>query len=228
MSESNNNKAYVPITPNVKYNPFNQLKYLIKQEIMAINTLKVCQVVKVNEDNTLNIKPMVCRLDTNLEPIEPVVIKDVPILRVQGGTGGFQIVYKVGDIVLVGFCDRDTNAVKRSKKQSAPSTLTPFPLSSGVVLGAVFFANQSVYVKVDDKIYIIGKTEITGDLNVSGKTEIGGKLEVDGDVEAKSNLEVGGEVKATSYSVGSQAGASISFVDAGGNTHIVVNGIIVS
>lgn len=213
---NNNNKAYVPITPNVKYNSFNQLKYLIKQEIMAINTLKVCQVVKVNNDNTLNIKPMVCRLDTNLEPIEPVVIKDVPILRVQGGTGGFQIVYKVGDIVLVGFCDRDTNSVKRSKKQSAPSTLTPFPLSSGVVLGAVFFANQSVYVKVDDKIYCVGNMVLTGDISVSGKAEIGG------------NTTISGVCDASAYSVDGTEGATLTFVDAGGNTHSVVNGIIVS
>ena len=227
MSE-NNNKAYVPITPNVKYNSFNQLKYLIKQEIMAINTLKVCQVVKVNNDNTLNIKPMVCRLDTNLEPIEPVVIKDVPILRVQGGTGGFQIVYKVGDIVLVGFCDRDTNAVKRSKKQSAPSTLTPFPLSSGVVLGAVFFANQSVYVKVDDKIYCVGNMVLTGDISVSGKAEISGNTEIGGNATITGNTTITGVCEATAYSVGGTAGATITFVDSLGVSHSVVNGIIVS
>lgn len=225
MSE---NKAYSNINPDVKYNSFNQLKYLIKQEIMNINTLKICQVVKVNNDGTLNIKNMVCHLDAKLEPIEPVIIKNVPILRTQGGTSGFQIAYNVGDIVLVGFCDRDIQAVKRSKAQAAPSTLLPFPLSSGIVLGAVLFAEQSIYVKVTDKIYLVGNTEITGNLEVSGNTEIGGKLEVTGDVEAKSNLEVIGEVKATAYSVGTQAGASLTFVDAGGNTHTVVNGIIVS
>lgn len=225
MSE---NTAYTTITPNVKYNSFNQLKYLIKQEIMGINTLKVCQVVKVNADNTLNIKNMVCRLDAQMKPIEPIVWENVPILRTQGGTSGFQIAYNVGDIVLVGFCDRDYNAVKRSKAQAAPSTLLPFPLSSGIVLGAIFFEEQNIYVKVSDKIYLFGNTEITGNLEVSGKTEIGGKLEVKSDIEAKSNLEVTGDVKAATYTVGTQAGASLTFVDAGGNTHTVVNGIIVS
>ena len=171
---------------------------------------------------------MVCKLDAKLEPIEPVVIKNVPILRTQGGTSGFQIAYNVGDIVLAGFCDRDYSAVKRSKTQAAPSTLLPFPLSSGIVLGAIFFANQSIYVKVTDKIYLVGNTEITGNLEISGNTEIGGKLEVTGDIEAKSNLEVTGDVKAATYTVGTQAGASLTFVDASGNPHMVVNGIIVS
>ena len=228
------NKAFSNISPNVKYNSFNQLKYLIKQEIMGINTLKVCQVVKVNADNTLNVKNMVSRLDAKLEPIEPVVIKNVPILRTQGGTSGFQIAYNVGDIVLVGFCDRDIQAVKRSKAQSAPSTLLPFPLSSGIVLGAVFFANQSIYVKVTDKIYLVGNTTLTGTLSVSSDATIGGNANISGNATIGGNADITGNATitgaadATAYKVAGTAGATITFLDLAGNPHSVVNGIVVS
>ncbi len=223
-----NNIAYTNIKPDTKYNSFNQLKYLIKHDIMGINTLKICQVVKVNADGTLNVKNMVCHLDAKLEPIEPVVIKNLPILRTQGGTSGFQIAYNVGDIVLVGFCDRDIQAVKRSKAQSAPSTLLPFPLSSGIVLGAVLFAEQSIYVKVTDKIYLIGNTTLTGNIDISGNADIGGNATIGGNADVTGNVTTMGAVDATAYKVAGTAGATIVFLDLAGNPHSVVNGIIVS
>lgn len=218
----NNNIAYTSISSNIRYNSFNQLNYLIKGRIADINTLKVCQIVKVNEDGTLDVKNMVCNLDAQLQPIEPPILKNMSILRTQGGTSGFQVVYKVGDIVLVGFCDRDTQAVKRSKTQSSPSTLQNFPLSSGIVLGAVYFAEQTIYVKVDDKVYIVGNTELTGTLSVSSDTSIGGNATISGDTSTTGNNEAG------TYSVGGQAGATLTFVDLSGTPHSVVNGIIVS
>jgi hypothetical protein len=195
---------------------FNTLDFYIDGKLLKINTIKICKITSVNDDGTVNVIPMVKRLNGKKEPLPSVELKGFPILRQQGGTSGFIIDYTVGDIVLVGFCDRDPQSVIRSKKEAAPSTYTPFPLSGGIVLGAVLFEDAQIYVRVSDKIYCVGDLSLTGNAEISGNAAISGDMEVSGNNEAAS------------YSVGGTAGASLTFVDAGGTTHTVVNGIIVS
>lgn len=201
---------------------FQALDFFIDNKILEINTVKICQVTKVNDDGTLNVKSLVLSLDGKKEPIPSVEWKNYPILRQQGGTSGFVIQYNVGDIVLVGFCDRDPQAVVRSKKEAAPSTFAPFPLSGGIVFGAVLFNMPEVYVKTTDKVYCVG------DLDVSKNVNIQKNLTVEKNCEIEGNLTVTGGVDATQYSVANTPGATLSFTDAGGNTHSVVNGIVVS
>jgi hypothetical protein len=189
---------------------FNTLDFYIDGKLLRINTIKICKISAVNADGTVNVIPMVKNLNGKKEPLPLSELKSFPILRQQGGTSGFIIEYQVGDIVLVGFCDRDPQAVIRSKKEAAPSTYTPFPLSGGIVLGAVLFEDAQIYVKVTDKIYCVG------DLSLSGNAKISGEVETTGNNEAAS------------YSVGGTSGATLSFTDMAGVTHSVVNGIIVS
>lgn len=189
---------------------FNTLDFYVDGKLLRINTIKICKISAVNPDGTVNVIPMVKRLNGKKEPVTSMELKSFPVLRQQGGTSGFIVDYSVGDIVLVGFCDRDPQAVIRSKKEAAPSTLTPFPLSGGIVLGAVLFEDAQIYVKVSDKIYCVG------DLSLSGNAKISGDVETTGNNEAAS------------YSVGGTSGATLSFTDMAGVTHSVVNGIIVS
>lgn len=189
---------------------FQSLDFFIDNKILEINTLKICQVTKVNADNTVNVKSMVLHIDGENKPIPAVEWQNFPILRAQGGTSGFVIQYNVGDIVLVGFCDRDPQAVVRSKKESAPTTYLPFPLSGGIVLGAVLFANAQVYVKTTDKVYCIGNFDVSLNANIQGA------------------LNVGGNTDSASYSVEGTPGATLTFTDLGGTVHTVKNGIIIS
>lgn len=195
---------------------FQALDFFIDNKILEINTLKLCQVTKVNNNNTVNVKQLVLNLDGQKKPIPAVEWPNFPILRQQGGTSGFVIEYKVGDIVLVGFCDRDPQAVIRSKKESAPTTYLPFPLSGGIVLGAVLFANAQVYLKTTDKVYCVGNFDVSLNANIQGNLTVGGDSNVTGNNEAAS------------YSVGGTPGATLTFRDENGDPHSVVNGIIVS
>lgn len=213
---------------------FQSLDFFIDNKILEINTLKLCQVTKVNANNTLNVKQLVLSLDGQKKPIPAVEWPNFPILRQQGGTSGFVIEYNVGDIVLVGFCDRDPQAVVRSKKESAPTTYLPFPLSGGIVLGAVLFNVPEVYVKTTDKVYCAGDLDVSKNANiqknltVEKNCEIEGNCSITGNTDMTGNLTVTGGVDAAQYSVANTPGATLSFTDAGGNIHSVVNGIIVS
>ena len=201
---------------------FNALDFYIDGKLLQINTIKICKVTAVNADKTLNVLPMVKKLNGKKEPLKANELKGFPVLRQQGGTSGFIIDYSVGDIVLVGFCDRDSQAVIRSKKESAPSTYTPFPLSAGIVLGAVLFEDAQIYVKVTDKIYCVGDLSLTGNAAISGNAEITGNTEIGGNVITTGNNE------AATYSVGGVAGVSLTFKDSEGVEHTVINGIMVS
>lgn len=199
----------------------NELDFFVDGKLLEINTIKICQVTKVNGD-FVNVKPLVLGLDGENKPIESTELKGLPIARQQGGTSGFVIEYNVGDIVLVGFCDRDPQAVIRSKKEAAPSTYCPFPLSGGIVLGAVLFNVPEVYIKTTDKVYCVG------DLDVSKNTNIQKNLTVEQNCEIEGNCTITGNLDAGKYAVNGTDGATLTFTDAGGVTHSVVNGIIVS
>lgn len=209
-------KGYGSQDADTNLSEFQALDFFIDNKILEINTIKMCRVTKVNDNGTLNVKSLILSLDGKKEPIPSVEWKNYPILRQQGGTSGFVIEYNVGDIVLVGFCDRDPQAVIRSKKEAAPTTYLPFPLSGGIVLGAVLFANAQVYLKTTDKVYCVGNFDVSLNANIQGDLTVGGSSSVTGNNEAAT------------YSVGGVSGATLTFTDAGGNTHSVVNGIIVS
>ena len=211
----------------------NELDFFIDGKMLEINTIKICRITQVNGDNA-NVKPLVLGLDGENKPIEATELTDLPILRQQGGTSGFVIQYNVGDIVLVGFCDRDPQAVVRSKKEAAPSTFVPFPLSGGIVLGAVLFNAPEVYVKTTDKVYCVGDLDVSKNANiqknltVEKNCEIEGNCNITGNTDMAGNLTVVGNVDAAQYAAGGTPGVSLSFTDMAGVSHTVVNGIIVS
>lgn len=189
---------------NVDNNDFNQMDFLIRTNLLKLNTLKICKVEAVNEDNTLDVSNMIFQVDAFGKTLQPALLKSLPIMAIQGGTSGIQIVYHTGDIVICGFCDRDIQSVKRSKKQAAPATRALSPLTSGVVLGAVLFTNPIVKIKIDDKVYISGA------------------------VSADSLISANGGIDATSYKANGSAGITTTFTDAGGVTHNVKNGLVIS
>jgi hypothetical protein len=205
----------------------NELDFFVDGKILEINTIKICQVTKVNGD-TVNVKPLVLNLDGDKKPIEATELKELPFIRQQGGTSGFVIEYNVGDIVLVGFCDRDPQGVIRSKKETAPATYCPFPLSGGIVLGAVLFAAAQVYLKTTDKVYCVGSFDVSLDANIQGDLTVGGNSTITGNNTVNGNNVVVGNNEAATYSVGGTPGATLSFTDLAGVKHSVVNGIIIS
>ena len=182
-----------------KDNFFNQLSYMIDVKLKQLNTLKICTVIAYHTTTkTIDVRPMLVDTDGSGNQIEQPILYGIPIMQMQGGTSGIQIEYQAGDIVLCAFCDKDIQGLKRSKKISAPTTDLITPLNSAICVGAVLFNNATVYIKVTDKIYLNGDAEVSG------------------------------SIKSAGYSTGTFTGIDTSFVDAGGVTHLVKKGLIVS
>lgn len=212
---ANSNTLYTSFSPQDRMNDFSALEYWFRKKAENINTFKLCRISKANEDGSYDAETLVNELNPYTNKAQAIRLQSLPVLRVQGDSAGFIVTYGPGDIVLVGFCDRDIQAVKRSKDFAAPGTNIQFPLSSGIILGAVLFNAPSVYVKASDKVYI------KGDIDTDDKIRAGSITA--GEITASEALEISGTL-----TVANTPGINGAFVDAGGTTHTVKNGIIVS
>lgn len=209
---------YTSFSAQDRVNDFGALEYWFRKKMEGVNTIKLCRITKVNADGTYNTETLVNDINPYTNTGIPVKLQSVPALRQQGGSGGFIIGYAPGDIVLVGFCDKDIQAAARAKDFAAPGTALQFPLSSAIILGAVFYEEPAIFVKVTDKVYINGDTVTPDGItagSVTAETASADNLTVN------TSLTVDGTV-----TVSGQPGISTTFVDAGGVTHTVVNGII--
>lgn len=209
------NNLYTSFTPQERTNDFSALEAWFRKKAENINTIKLCRITAKNDDGTYNAETLVNELNPYTNLSTGIKFSSVPCIRQQGGTGGVIIEYAPGDIVIMGFCDRDIQAAVRSKDFSAPGTELLFPLSSGIILGAALFSAPSVSVKVTDKVYVKG--DIDSDDNIRA-----GSITAD-EITASSSLEISGTL-----TVANTPGINGAFVDAGGTTHTVKNGIIVS
>ena len=213
-------ELYTSFSPFDRIDNFSALEYWFRKKMESVNTIKLCRITKANEDGTCDAETLVNEINPYTNQGTPLKLPSLPVLRQQGGAGGFIINYAPGDIVLVGFCDKDIQAVVRSKDFAAPGTALQFPLSSGIILGAVLYNNPTVSVTATDKVYISGDTE-TPDTITAG--EVKAETIDGGDVTVDTSLTVDGTI-----TVSGSPGVTTSFVDAGGVTHTVVNGIITS
>jgi len=183
---------------------YNDRANLFNQLVYLINTrLSMLNTLKICtvvafHGNTIDVRPMLTEIDGNGNQIEQSILYGIPILQIQGGTSGLKIEYKENDIVLCAFCDKDIQSLVRSKKTSAPTTDLITPLNSGICIGAVLFNEATIYIEITDKIYLNGNTEVSGTLDSDG------------------------------YTTGGFTGIDTSFVDAGGATHLVKKGLIIS
>lgn len=210
-------QRYTSFRPEIGTSDFSALEYWIRKKLEDVNTIKLCRITKKNDDGSYDVETLVNEINPYTNQGEPLQLKSLPLLRVQGGGGGFIIENAPGDIVLVGFSDRDIQAAARSKDFAAPGTALLFPLSAGIILGAVLYDAPAVSIKATDKVYITGDTTSTGEIETpelkAETAEISTKL----DIGPEATVEVAGV-----------PGVTTSFTDAGGNIHTVVNGIITS
>lgn len=194
---------------------YSALEYWFRKKVENINTIKLCKITAKNSDGSYDAETLVNELSPYTNTGTPIRLEALPVLRQQGGQAGVIVEYAPDDIVLVGFCDRDIQTAARSKDFAAPGTALLFPLSAGIILGAVLCSEPPVSVKITDKVYV------KGDIDSDDKIRAGSITA--NEITASDTLTISGTV-----SVAGAPGIDGAFVDAGGNTHMVKNGIIIS
>lgn len=185
--------------PNTTASDYNSLSFTILQQLAQVNTLELVIVVAVNADMTLDVKPLLNALTPDNEAVEPAVIYNIPYLRIQSGQNAFKITPQVGDIGLVGYCQRDITGVLLSKGQANPQSNRKFSNSDGIYLCSVASLAQNPvrYMEINDnQITINGDVPLVvnvSEATINAPTTINGDLTINGKVTSTGDV-VGGKI----------------------------------
>ena len=124
---------------------------------------------------TVDVLPLLKHLDASGEPVDTSEIYGVPVWRLQGGGNAIVINPVVGDIGIIGICDRDITLVKSTLKSSVPQTARRHNKADAVYFGGILNAAPTQYLQIDDSGVTIKSTsavkvESAGDVNINGLT----------------------------------------------------------
>lgn len=187
--------------PNTTSSDYNSFTFGIWQLLAQVNTLELAVVIAVNEDNSLDVKPLLNALTPDNEAVEPAIIYSVPYLRLQAGANAIKIKPQVGDMGLIGYCQRDMSGVISNKGQANPQSNRKFSNSDAVYICSV--ANLAIqpvrYLEINDN-----QMAINGDvpLNITAtEATVNAPTTINGDVTVNGNITASGDVTAGSISL---------------------------
>ncbi|MBS4773138.1 MAG: hypothetical protein KHX55_02545 [Proteobacteria bacterium] len=181
--------------PNTTSSDYNSLNFAIWQQLAQVNTMELAVVVAVNDDNTLDAKPLLNTLTPDNEAVEPTVIHNIPYLRIQAGGNAIKIKPQIRDIGLIGYCQRDISGILSSKGQANPQSNRKFSNSDAVYIYSVvnLAAEPIRYIEIsDNQITVNGNVPLV--INASAMT-------VNADLTVNGNIKATGDVTAGSISL---------------------------
>ena len=169
-------------------NKYNSLIFMIRQQILGINTAELVQVKTVNADNTVDVLPLL-RLATAQGNFQDTsVIYNIPFIKIQGGKNLLDITPEVGDIGLVVYCQRDLSNILLNKTQTNPASNRSYSCYDGVYIASIMSLNQQPenFIKINSE-----GVNITTASNVivnASKATINCDLQVNGQITASDTI----------------------------------------
>lgn len=149
---------------------YNALVFFFNQMINKKHTMTLVKVKQVNNDNTVNVQPLVNMLDGKGNAVPYGILFSLPFVRMQGGNSGVLCDPKPDDIGLAIFADRDISNVIEIKAQANPNSYRVMSMSDGVYLSGVLNPEPTQYLNFNNGgfVELVGAlTKISGNLSVS-------------------------------------------------------------
>ena len=116
---------------------YNALIFIIESVVNKINTADLVKVQKVNNDNTIDVIPIIRGVNTDGEAIDQSTIYGIRYLRWQYGQNALKAVPEVGDIGLIIVCKKDISDVEKGLVGS----YRKFCPSDSIYIGGIFGLN---------------------------------------------------------------------------------------
>ena len=125
-------------TPSDLVDNLNALIYIINSEIKKINTADLVRVIAVNEDNTIDVQPLLgsIRADGSMNETSPIY--GIRYFQWQFGLNKIKAVPAVGDVGLIVCCKRDISNVENGNVGS----FRQFSLADGIYIGGIEGLNK--------------------------------------------------------------------------------------
>jgi hypothetical protein len=131
----------------------------------AKQAMMTCTIVKIMKNSVsgqvgpigrVAVQPLVQMVDGIRQTVSHATVHNIPYFRLMAGSKGIIMDPKEGDVGFVVVADRDTSAVKNSKKVSPPGSGRKFNIADGIYLSACLGDAPSCYMRFtdDEKIVI--------------------------------------------------------------------------
>lgn len=209
-------------------NDFNKLSFIIRQTVLGlVDTCFVGIVKAVNEDNTVDVLPIVNGVDGNGKSVERSIVFNLPYLRHQGGVCKVDIMPAIGDIGLVCLTKEDSSSAIEQKSNTVPPTDKKYNKSNGIYIASIAStceeAKHSLTIR-EEGITIDTAAKIVISCGEDATVNVGGNLtaSITGDMSANvtgilnvssANAEVNASsvvLNSSSISLGGSGGKKVA------------------
>lgn len=180
-------------TPPSIANDYATQAFVVEQKIAQVSTTTLARVIDCTNDGgivpvgTLTVQILVNMLTGDNAAIEHAPLYKVPYKRIQGGANAVILDPQPGDIGVIGFCERDISAVKKTRKVSNPGSLRKYSKADGVWLATVWAAQAPAqYIVFNGAgIDVVSPTRVRF---------VAPSIVLDGPVEATSDIHAAGTI----------------------------------
>lgn len=142
---------YGQTDPTTANGEWNQMRFMIKQQMAMLNTSMPVKVLSVtgagvNPVGFVSVQILVDQVTGDDITESHGEITNVPYVRVQGGSNAVIIDPQVGDIGLACFCSRDISAVKSARAVAPPGSRRSYDFSDCAYIGGMLNLAPTQYI----------------------------------------------------------------------------------
>lgn len=193
-------QGYGYLQPGDSKGGYNPTAFIVRQMLGRVRTLLVVRVVAADA-GTVDVQPLVSMVDSQGNAVPHGVIHGCPYLEMRAGNSAIVAVPVVGDIGLIGVCDRDSSAAQTSLAPGPPPSAREFDLSDGVYLfGLALGAPPTHTITATPTGFVV-----SGNFTVEGNLLLGGSIEASAGGTYAGNIKTSGNVIA-GFGGGDQVG----------------------
>src|SRR5580765_8218940 len=120
-------QGYGYLQPGDSLGPYNPTRFIVQQALGRVRTLMLAQVKAVGA-GTVDVQPLVSMVDSQGNAVAHGTIHGCPYLEMRAGSSAIVAGPVVGDIGLIGVCDRDSSAAQASLAPGPPPSAREFDM----------------------------------------------------------------------------------------------------
>lgn len=174
------------------------LEYIFEMLMSGRFFIEIAKVQAVRGEApnlVVDVLPLLSRTDRTGAMIANSTLYDLPVFRLQRGNSAIVMNPVVGDIGLIGVCDRDTSLIRANLKESVPGSKRKHSKSDAIYFGGILnqiptqfieFADGAINITSPNPVNITcTKANVTAPDGVEMTTPL---LKVSGSIQAGGNI----------------------------------------